>query len=623
MDATNEVHVSNVLQELNEQRARAELTDVVLEVEGRSFPCHRAVLASCSPYFRGMFTSGYAEAKQERISIQDVGGVAMATILDYAYTGRLQTEPDQVQAVMAAARLLQVDFVGQKAAEYMKDHLDVSNCVDVWMYADMLADCSLVEASKKYVASRFDQVALQPSFVQLPLSLLQPLLDKDDLMAKSEDNVVRAALRWVDFNQEERLQHLSTLSKSLRLSHISPELRVEMKKKCRSTDSKLVYSDNTAQRLGHAQTELQIFLREVYSDDEDEWSTPCYDPSAGRLHAIDMPENLDSFSRSVTVTPDDELYMTGDIVKSRDDRQSKFYQYNHLLNTWEPRCGMIEPRYRCGLVYLQGHIYAIGGDGASRRTAERYDPSCDEWTSIPPIPQPMSSSPCVVTLDDSIYVISKEGCYSFSTTENKWSKIADMLRRPVRPQAVTYRGCIYSIDCESNRDYQYYSRVEMYNPTKGEWKVSDGSFEFECDTATLMKYRKTMYVLIMHSGPDTDLLETDMDRTTLLVYQYQPKSDSWRYLDVKNKRRLFPPLAQWLSLASTTECLTVRMFPLCLRDPKAYERDYRGVGDHSDSSSSDSSGSDYSDSDDISDQEDGDEDNSNSDRQSGSDDEDI
>ncbi|XP_035673110.1 kelch repeat and BTB domain-containing protein 8-like [Branchiostoma floridae] len=154
MDVTNDVHSNSVLRGLNEQRGRAELTDVVLEVEGRSFPCHRAVLASCSPYFRTMFTSGYAEAKQERISIQDVSGVAMATILDYAYTGRLQTEPDQVQAVMSAARLLQVDFVGRKTAEYMKDRLDVSNCVDVLMYADMLGDCGLVEASKRYMASR-------------------------------------------------------------------------------------------------------------------------------------------------------------------------------------------------------------------------------------------------------------------------------------------------------------------------------------------------------------------------------------------------------------------------------------------------------------------------------------
>ncbi|XP_035687594.1 kelch repeat and BTB domain-containing protein 8-like isoform X1 [Branchiostoma floridae] len=154
MNVTNDEHPKTVLHGLNGLREQAELTDVVLEVEGRSFPCHRAVLASCSPYFRGMFTSGYAEARQERISIQGVSEVAMATILGYAYTGCLQMEPDQVQAVMSAARLLQVDFVCCKAAEYMKNHLDVSNCADVLMYADMMGDQALMESCRTYIASR-------------------------------------------------------------------------------------------------------------------------------------------------------------------------------------------------------------------------------------------------------------------------------------------------------------------------------------------------------------------------------------------------------------------------------------------------------------------------------------
>ncbi|XP_066273213.1 kelch repeat and BTB domain-containing protein 8-like isoform X4 [Branchiostoma lanceolatum] len=372
MDVTNDEHTNEVLRGLNKLRKRAELTDVVLEVEGRCFPCHRAVLASCSPYFRTMFTSGYAEAKQERISIQDVSEVAMATILDYAYTGCLQMEPDQVQAVMSAARLLQIGFVSCNAAEYMKAHLDVSNCADVLMYADMQGDFSLVDASEKYIASRFNQVALQPSFLRVSLPHLKSLLDRDDLWTNSEDDVVQAALRWIDFNQEERLQHFPALCNLLRHSFISSKQQVEIE---------------------------------------------------SRSYAIDTPDNLDSFS--LTATSGDELYLAGGDLTKRERwmstktyRQNKFYQYNPLLNTWEPKCEMIAQRIGCGLVYLKGYIYAIGGDD-TKGAVERYDPSHDEWTSIPPIPQPMSLGLSVVTLDDSIYVISKEGCYFFSTTENK------------------------------------------------------------------------------------------------------------------------------------------------------------------------------------------------------------
>ncbi|XP_035698528.1 kelch repeat and BTB domain-containing protein 2-like [Branchiostoma floridae] len=424
MYATHEQHGNNVLTELNEMREQAELTDVVLEVEGKSFPCHRAVLASCSRYFRTMFTSGYKEAKQERVLIQDVSGVAMATILDYAYTGYLQTEPDQVQAVMSAARLLQVDFVCQRAAKYMADHLDMSNCVDALMYADMLGDCGqLMENSEKYIASRFNQVALQPSFLQLSLLQLRSLLDSDDLMTTSEDDVVVAALRWIEFNQDERLKHLPALCKSFRRSLISSEKHAEIKSRRPSTDGELVFSKSTTQRLGQVRTEMQIVPEvpievqdDLMDDSYSQWSAPCYNPSTGGLDVINMPRNLGSFS--LTSTPDD-LYLAGGVRGSKKvSRQKAFYQYNQLLHTWEPRCEMISARVGCGLVHLKGYIYAIGGDN-TKGTAERYDPSTDEWTSMPPIPHPMSGflQFCTVTLDDSIYVISKEGLLQLSVPQ--------------------------------------------------------------------------------------------------------------------------------------------------------------------------------------------------------------
>eukprot|EP00058_Branchiostoma_floridae_P016720 XP_002602208.1 hypothetical protein BRAFLDRAFT_76897 [Branchiostoma floridae] len=46
------------------------LQDVVLEVEGRRFPCHRLVLSAASPYFRAMFTSDMAESRQKTVVLQ-------------------------------------------------------------------------------------------------------------------------------------------------------------------------------------------------------------------------------------------------------------------------------------------------------------------------------------------------------------------------------------------------------------------------------------------------------------------------------------------------------------------------------------------------------------------------
>ncbi|XP_066273216.1 kelch repeat and BTB domain-containing protein 2-like isoform X1 [Branchiostoma lanceolatum] len=631
MDVTNEEHSNDVLRELNDLREQAELTDVVLEVEGRSFPCHRAVLASCSPYFCTMFTSSYAEAKQERVSIKDVSGVAMATILDYAYTGCLQTEPDQVQDVMSAARLLQMSFVSCKAAEYMEKHLDMCNCADVLMYADMLADSTLTDASERYIASRFNHVALQPSFLKLSLPLLQSLLDRDDLMTNSEDDVVQAALRWIGFNEEERLQHLPALCRSFRHSFISSNQHVEIQSKCPSTDSKLVYSKSTTQRLGQMRSEMQISLKKVYFDDDSQLSACCYDPSTGGMYAIDMPDNLKN-GFSVTVTPEDELYLAGGINSSWNGMKTfkTFYQYNHLLKTWERRCDMISPRAWSGLVYLKGYIYAIGGYD-TKVAAERYDPSRDEWTSIAPLPHPMYMllAFCAVTLDDSVYVISKEGCYSYSTTENMWNKIADMIQPPVHLQAITYQGRIFCIDCKKECRESSRTCVEMYDPTNGLWKQSGNgkSFIFE-QSATLMKHGGTLYLITVHDGNDQNHWTWGLPKKNkTYVHQYQPETDSW--LLVEEKGRLVPPL-KWLRYDSRIDYLVARLIPSCLGDWTVDENlplaeMLAEEGEQSDNTFSDPSGNGITDDseDDLSDQGDSDEDNSDEERESGSDDGDI
>ncbi|XP_066271758.1 kelch repeat and BTB domain-containing protein 8-like [Branchiostoma lanceolatum] len=508
MNVQNKLYPKEVLSGLNELRRQAELTDVVLEVEGRSFPCHRAVLASCSPYFRSMFTSGYAEANQETINIKDVSKVAMATILDYAYTGCLKTKPDQVQAVMSAARLLQVDFVCRQAAEYMKNHLDLSNCTDVLMYADMLADLKLQEASVSFITSRFNQVALRPSFLQLSLPLLQSLLNRDDLMTNIEDDIVQAALRWIDFNQEERLQHLPALCKSFRQSFISSDQLVAVESKCPSAGVKLVYSDSKTQRLGHTRAEMLIIPDNYFFETGNYRNAICYDPLKGKTHVMNMPDRLGPLS--IAVTPDDDLYLAGQIGKMKE---KAFFQFNHQKNAWESRRDLISPRLSCGLVHLKGYIYAIGGDNTNR-AAERYDPSHDVWETIPSIPYPMPVQPIfhpdpewssvlrAVSLDDSVYVISSKGCYCFSTTENKWNKTADMLKPPRHPQAITYQGRIYCVDRKSPSPYY----VQVYDPKDNVWKRTDT--DFPGDDLILMPHGGSLYLLTLHKKGKKDVVNS-------------------------------------------------------------------------------------------------------------------
>ena len=53
------VYTTKLANSLNKLRTQNQLCDIVINVEGRVFQAHRAVLAACSEYFFAMFTSGF------------------------------------------------------------------------------------------------------------------------------------------------------------------------------------------------------------------------------------------------------------------------------------------------------------------------------------------------------------------------------------------------------------------------------------------------------------------------------------------------------------------------------------------------------------------------------------
>ena len=82
-----ETHSNLVLSSLNKLRDDNDFCDVILQVENKTFPAHRAVLSASSVYFFKMFTVNMKEKQEKLVTFNDISPDAFQLVIDFIYTG--------------------------------------------------------------------------------------------------------------------------------------------------------------------------------------------------------------------------------------------------------------------------------------------------------------------------------------------------------------------------------------------------------------------------------------------------------------------------------------------------------------------------------------------------------
>ncbi|XP_065205312.1 speckle-type POZ protein B-like isoform X22 [Planococcus citri] len=134
------------------------LTDVVLSVNGKDYPAHKAVLAARSPVFCAMFSHHLKENELNRVDIVDINEAVVEEMLKYIYTGKCEVSDELVEGLLAAADKYDLGRLKIMCAQKLIEGLSVENATNVVILADMHHHEDLKREAIKFVVANFAKV---------------------------------------------------------------------------------------------------------------------------------------------------------------------------------------------------------------------------------------------------------------------------------------------------------------------------------------------------------------------------------------------------------------------------------------------------------------------------------
>ncbi len=200
-ETTNHSYPGHLSQALNELRKENLLCDIIINVGGKGFNAHRAVLAATSSYFKAMFTSGFKESTQNEINI-DGNPDVFRVLITFAYTGVLELSPKTAYDVLNMACYMQFTMVYKTCATFINGCLKATSKIhqmdpgDVYKIYLLAKNHHVLEylseAVVTFIENNVQEFKRSDVFLQhASVSFLQSFLCREDLASATDEKQVK------------------------------------------------------------------------------------------------------------------------------------------------------------------------------------------------------------------------------------------------------------------------------------------------------------------------------------------------------------------------------------------------------------------------------------------------
>ncbi|XP_688150.5 kelch-like protein 30 [Danio rerio] len=537
-------HPGSILEGLRSLCSQPKFVDVTLSAGGRDFPCHRGILALCSHYFHSMFSGDFIESIAARVELHDVDPDVLSSLLDFAYTGKLTINKNNVEGLICTSSQLQFHTVRSVCCRYLQHQIDATNCLGILEFGEIHGCPEVVAKAWSFLLENFEAVKQHEEFLQLEKDRLVACLKDEDLHLRDDRSCAEAVVSWVRHSKDSRICDLRELLSLAKLSLLSEsyltenllkeplvqnslESRELVERICREK-RQLTGDGKTEQRATQDAFNQQEVLFVMGgrslddSDDEDEdedenrdgrlhpRNCGFYNPKLGQWFQLPDFPNYNKWGYSV-ISLNNNVYVTGGSRGSQSNTWSTTETWKYITREgkWVTVAPMLRPRTNHSSATLNGEIYVIGG--TTTDFVERYDPFSNCWTLTSPALKYVTNftaTPC----EGKLYLIGSCAVKYNALTMQCYNPVIDswcIIGSPFIPKylsspcSVSMDGVIYLIGDNTKKVYSYdpdsnvWEKIQFLNMlhengdlvvlgrylfvTGGHWKGMEGDYGVEVE----------------------------------------------------------------------------------------------------------------------------------------------
>ena len=154
------------------------------------------------------------------VELHDIDCDAFSDVLEYLYSGELKVTTNNVVRIAKLADMFELSSLHEFCCKFLTKRMSTENCIGFMKFGRVLNSIKLEMAACEFSLDHFDDVIQSEEFMEMTASDLCLYLKQPTLRASCEEDVFNAALRWLEYDTDNRINDFKDVLCSIHLLDI-------------------------------------------------------------------------------------------------------------------------------------------------------------------------------------------------------------------------------------------------------------------------------------------------------------------------------------------------------------------------------------------------------------------